>query len=216
MFEKMKRNDLSFFPVNRSRSLENVKLAGADGPSAGGATESGGGLSLDDIRKCVEDVVSKKLREGLGSTAGRDALVSGAKPGAAGVGGGVEGADAGGSSPSLGSSGSASALWRKARHRSLVSLRPPTYQPAAAGAAPPPTLAAPPVAALGVAPTDDSVTAAARSALEALQRALDARGSAPPPPSSDASPSSPPRSLAGLVLRKRDESTIATGTGPQR
>ena len=216
VFEKMKRNDLSFFPVNRSRSLENVKLAGADGPSAGGATESGGGLSLDDIRKCVEDVVSKKLREGLGSTAGRDALVSGAKPGAAGVGGGVEGADAGGSSPSLGSSGSASALWRKARHRSLVSLRPPTYQPAAAGAAPPPTLAAPPVAALGVAPTDDSVTAAARSALEALQRALDARGSAPPPPSSDASPSSPPRSLAGLVLRKRDESTIATGTGPQR
>merc|ERR1712146_435796 len=59
VYAKLSKNDLSFFPVNRSLSLEHAKVMPTD------EDEKYTGPSLGEIRKLVEDVVSTQVAEAL-------------------------------------------------------------------------------------------------------------------------------------------------------
>jgi hypothetical protein len=113
---KLVKNDLSFFPVNRSKSLENAKALLAE-------EDEYKGPSLADIRKIVEDAVQAQVAEALKKQQASLQTSTGASPN-------MDDSDA-----------SRSGGWGVVRSRSMALLRRPTVvsqqsqNPAAAGGA---------------------------------------------------------------------------------
>jgi hypothetical protein len=109
---KLAKNDLSFFPVNRSKSLENAKALVEE--------DDYNGPSLAEIKRAVADVVQEKVQEALAKQA--NAAKAGG-PGAA--------IDDNG-----GTSGGGGSLWGLARARSMAVMKRSGEDGGAAAAAP--------------------------------------------------------------------------------